>query len=205
MSKPTANVPKASVNKISKARVPKTEGWTGPVPTAKVPKAPVVHSKVSSASKEELTSVNLDETIHTREYPNGDVYVGQLADNKHHGKGVITYAHGASWKGEFVRGRQHTGHGYSVVDVKSGLGWSKGYYEGPLEAGIRQGTGKMCFEDGSWWEGLFHNGSGVTGKGYVPADEGLVECVEKVDGKVVSRTLIPADASENLTSKVSTL
>ena len=192
------NVPKPPVNKPLKTNGPKAKGLAEPAPTANVSKAPVQSAKSTLVG--EVTGENLDETIHTRQYPNGDVYVGQLADGKHHGKGVITYAHGASWKGEFIRGKQHTGYGYSVVDLKSGMGWSKGYYEGPLEAGKRLGVGKMCFEDGSWWEGLFYDGSGITGKGYVPADEGLVECVEKVDGKVVNRSLIPATVVSTLPS-----
>lgn len=177
-----SNIPKAPTHERNQTHFK--------VPTSS--KQTVLKAQAASKTSSPIQSTVMDNTVHTRRYSNGDVYVGQFFNDKHHGQGEITYSSGATWKGEFLKGKQYTGFGFSLLDEKCGPGWSNGYYMGPLEAGERQGVGKMNFEDGSYWEGLFRNGIGITGKGYVPCDDGTVECVEKVDGKVISRTLISA-------------
>lgn len=78
-----------------------------------------------------------------------DTYIGQLKDNKPHGKGKYTYASGNVYEG------------YLVNDERNGQGkftWTDGdVYEGDWVRDKRTGKGKFSYADGEVYEGEFLN------------------------------------------------
>ena len=57
-----------------------------------------------------LASVSYGQTVETRNYPNGAVYVGEVSDYRYNGQGTYTFANGSVYVGEF-RHDQYNGQG----------------------------------------------------------------------------------------------
>ena len=65
-------------------------------------------------------------------YSNGDIYEGELKDNKMHGQGTFTYAHGDKYEGGYNYGKFHGQGTITLADgtiIKKGL-WENGKYVG---------------------------------------------------------------------------
>jgi hypothetical protein len=106
-------------------------------------------------------------------FANGDKYVGEFKDNKHHGQGTLTYANGDKYVGEFKDGKQHgqgtvtyaSGAKY-VGEFKNGLANGQGIgtnsngdkYVGEWKDNKSNGQGTQTYADGRVEEGIWENG-----------------------------------------------
>ena len=78
-------------------------------------------------------------------------YVGELKNEKPHGKGSITYENGESYEGVWKDDKMEGQGTYT---------WSNGdKYEGEWKDGKKHGQGNIFFEDGSKVVGEFKNDS----------------------------------------------
>ena len=104
----------------------------------------------------------------------GNVYEGYFKNWKFDGEGTYTYASGALYKGEFLRGYIH-GKGKMIFDDK------ESFYEGDWVLAQKHGHGKYVWANGSVYEGdyKFDNMDG-TGK-YVWPDGSVYEGDYKFD------------------------
>ena len=88
---------------------------------------------------------------HVISYAEGDVYDGEWSnDGKRHGRGMLTFASGAKYSGEFVNGFFQ---GVGVLAFPDG-----GRYEGQFELGKYQGLGVFISRDGMKFEVGCHLG-----------------------------------------------
>ena len=101
-------------------------------------------------------------------------YVGELVNDKPHGKGTITYENGDSYEGEWKEGKKH-GKGTLTTsaggkyegewkdDEMEGQGtytWPNGdKYVGGWKEGKKHGQGTLFFDDGSKAVGVFREDS----------------------------------------------
>ena len=60
----------------------------------------------------------------TYTYANGDKYVGEWKDNKHHGQGTYTFANGDKYVGEHKDDKQHGQGTYTYADGTKERGYS---------------------------------------------------------------------------------
>ena len=103
-----------------------------------------------------------DGNIYTIAYSNGDVYRGYLKKALKHGTGVVVYANGDRYEGNFVN---DVISGESDENYKCVYTYASGdTYEGDFVNGKKQGYGKMTFADGDdddtndpYYEGEFVN------------------------------------------------
>ncbi len=87
----------------------------------------------------------------TIQFPNGNVYEGEVRFGKPHGQGKMTFADGGQYVGDFKSGKFH-GSGNRV--------WPDGdIYRGQWKDGQYHGKGKFSRPDGSSSEGTWKNGS----------------------------------------------
>ena len=96
------------------------------------------------------TKATVDLKNNKMEYSNGDVYVGETKELLPHGKGKLT-KNSESYEGDFVEGEM-TGYGVYVYSSQIG-----DKYEGFMKNGVREGTGKYTWADGSTYEGGYKN------------------------------------------------
>lgn len=104
------------------------------------------------------------------EFPNGDVYVGDVVDGQRTGRGRYTWVNGDRYEGDFVGGELHGRGTFSWADGRvyegaydmgrrTGLGtftWPGGdVYEGEFIDGVRTGEGEYRWQDGSSYRGEF--------------------------------------------------
>jgi len=90
--------------------------------------------------------------MESKTYENGDVYVGDLVNDKPHGKGVLTQPSGHKLDGDWIDG-EFTGRGSykypkgSVYggDLVNGKRHGKGVY-------VKKRNGKYTIEDGYWFD-----------------------------------------------------
>ena len=63
----------------------------------------------------------------TKKYKNGDTYVGEVKNDKHHGQGTYTWADGRKYVGSYVADKKE---GYGIFTWPDGRqyagNWSKG-------------------------------------------------------------------------------
>lgn len=99
---------------------------------------------------------------HKHTFPNGDVYVGELLNDKAHGKGKYTYSNGHVYEGEFNNGEFH-GNGKMT--------WADGSkYEGQWLNNKKHGKGTYTFRNGSVYIGDWTYGQ-MNGNGkYISVD-----------------------------------
>eukprot|EP01062_Namystynia_karyoxenos_P023809 TRINITY_DN19227_c0_g1_i2.p1 TRINITY_DN19227_c0_g1~~TRINITY_DN19227_c0_g1_i2.p1 ORF type:complete len:720 (+),score=172.55 TRINITY_DN19227_c0_g1_i2:91-2250(+) len=136
----------------------------------------------------------------TKSWANGDRYEGQWAAGKRHGHGRYTFAAGGQYEGGYVDDLPDgQGRWEANGEVYEG-GYRKGQrcgmgtetfqkegqtvrYEGTWFGGKREGVGRLIFQDGSRWEGIFSGGERKQGTLY------------NADGRPVSAPPSPGKAS----------
>jgi hypothetical protein len=84
------------------------------------------------------------------EWPNGDVYEGDVAQGLRHGRGEFTWPSGQTYQGDWLQD-QPTGQG-SMRFANGNL------YEGQIENGLPQGQGAMVYATGDIFKGRFAAG-----------------------------------------------
>ena len=93
-------------------------------------------------------------------YPNLDRYHGEFIQGRREGLGLLTYANGDTYDGEWINNLFH-GHGvFSSVDfmnVAPGIPHTGQRYEGAYEYGRKHGKGIQHLQDGSVYDGEFKN------------------------------------------------
>jgi len=108
----------------------------------------------------------------------GDFYEGGLKNDHKHGTGIMRFADGRVFEGEYIRGQMIQGkmtyqdgsiYGGSWVDgMRHGRGKcifvDGSQYEGDFREGNFHGHGKMTWNDGGWYVGNWSNGE-MDGKG----------------------------------------
>jgi len=108
----------------------------------------------------------------------GDFYEGGLKNDHKHGKGIMRFADGRVFEGEYIRGQMIQGkmtyqdgsiYGGSWVDgMRHGRGKcvfvDGSQYEGEFREGNFHGQGKMTWNDGGWYVGNWSNGE-MDGRG----------------------------------------
>lgn len=90
---------------------------------------------------------------HKHTFPNGDVYVGELLNDKAHGKGKYISVNGDVYDGEWFYGRKYGNGKYSYAYGTT--------YEGEYRNDLFDGEGKCTYSDGSsyigkWSCGRYH-------------------------------------------------
>lgn len=85
--------------------------------------------------------------IVTKTLPNGDVYKGEIKDDKYHGKGKLTTKN-YTYEGEFKDDKYHG---------KGKLTFKEYNYEGQFNEGKAEGEGKLTLKMGDIYEGTFVN------------------------------------------------
>lgn len=102
----------------------------------------------------------------------GDFYEGGLKNDHKHGTGIMRFADGRVFEGEYIRGQMIQGkmtyqdgsiYGGSWVDgMRHGRGKcifvDGSQYEGDFREGNFHGHGKMTWNDGGWYVGNWSNG-----------------------------------------------
>ena len=96
------------------------------------------------------TKASVDLKNNKMEYSDGSVYVGETKELLPHGKGKLT-KNAESYEGDFVEGEM-TGYGVYIYSPQVG-----DKYEGFMKNGLREGTGKYTWADGSTYEGGYKN------------------------------------------------
>lgn len=102
----------------------------------------------------------------------GDFYEGGLKNDHKHGRGVMRFADGRTFVGEYVNGQMIEGKmtyqdgstyaGSWVDGMRHGRGRcvfaDQSIYEGEFREGEFFGYGRMAWSDGGWYEGEWFNG-----------------------------------------------
>ena len=97
----------------------------------------------------------------------GDFYEGGLKNDHKHGRGIMRFANGRTFEGEYVHGQMIDGKmtyqdgstytGMWVDGMRHGRGrcifTDQSTYEGEFREGEFYGYGKMSWSDGGWYEG----------------------------------------------------
>ena len=86
----------------------------------------------------------------TKNFPNGDKYVGVIIDGKRHGKGMLTRTNGDKYKGEYKYDKENGQGTYNFANGNK--------YIGEFKDGKRHGLGKFTIADGSIYEGKYKDG-----------------------------------------------
>jgi len=92
----------------------------------------------------------------------GDFYEGGLKNDHKHGKGIMKFADGRVFEGEYIRGQMVQGK----TTYQDGS-----VYSGSWVDGMRHGRGKCVFVDGSEYEGEFREGN-FHGRGKMTWNDG---------------------------------
>jgi hypothetical protein len=117
----------------------------------------------------------------------GDFYEGGLKNDLKHGTGVMRFADGRVFEGEYIRGQMIQGkmtyqdgsvYGGSWVDgMRHGRGKcifvDGSEYEGEFREGNFHGHGRMTWNDGGWYVGEWNNGK-MHGRGTEVLPDGSV-------------------------------
>eukprot|EP00056_Hartaetosiga_gracilis_P010194 m.149142 g.149142 ORF g.149142 m.149142 type:complete len:153 (+) comp13270_c2_seq8:236-694(+) len=102
--------------------------------------------------------------VHEVKYDDGDKYIGQWnGEGKRHGLGVLHFADGSCYSGEFTNGMNH---GFGVIKFADGS-----MYEGEFVDGKYNGHGVFTGKDKMKYEGEFQDGK-VSGGGKVTFADG---------------------------------
>ncbi|CAA2955141.1 phosphatidylinositol 4-phosphate 5-kinase 1-like [Olea europaea subsp. europaea] len=108
-------------------------------------------------------SGNAADTIE-KHLPNGDLYIGNFANNTPHGSGKYLWKDGSMYEGDWLRGK---------ASGKGKFSWSSGAtFEGDFKSGRMEGSGTYIGSDGDMYRGSWSadqkNGHGV--KHYINGD-----------------------------------
>ena len=140
--------------------------------------------------------------VTTEKYENGDVYEGELKDDKRNGQGKMTYANGDAYEGTWVDGQRsgegtytwadstedvpHFYTGLWMNDKKNGQGIMNfangGVYKGEFVDDKLNGQGILTWADGDVYKGEFKDGT-MNGQGVLTWANGDVYKGEFKDGK----------------------
>ena len=93
---------------------------------------------------------------------NGDVYEGGLKNDYRHGTGIMKFADGRVFEGDYIRGHRIQGK----MTYQDGS-----VYDGSWVDGLRHGRGKCVFVDGSEYEGEFREDN-FQGRGKLTWNDG---------------------------------
>jgi hypothetical protein len=104
----------------------------------------------------------------------GDFYQGGLKNDHKHGTGIMRFADGRIFEGEYIRGQMIQGK----MTYQDGS-----VYEGSWVDGMRHGRGKCVFVDGSEYEGEFREGN-FHGQGKMTWNDGGWYTGEWSDGEM---------------------
>jgi hypothetical protein len=107
----------------------------------------------------------------------GDFYEGGLKNDHKHGTGVMKFADGRVFEGEYIRGQMIQGK----MTYQDGS-----IYGGSWVDGMRHGRGKCVFVDGSEYEGEFREGN-FHGQGKMTWNDGGWYVGEWCDGEMHGR------------------
>jgi hypothetical protein len=107
----------------------------------------------------------------------GDFYEGGLKNDHKHGVGVMKFADGRVFEGEYIRGQMIQGK----MTYQDGS-----VYGGSWVDGMRHGRGKCIFVDGSEYEGEFREGN-FHGQGKMTWNDGGWYVGEWCDGEMHGR------------------
>jgi len=107
----------------------------------------------------------------------GDFYEGGLKNDHKHGTGVMRFADGRVFEGEYIRGQMIQGK----MTYQDGS-----VYGGSWVDGMRHGRGKCIFVDGSEYEGEFREGN-FHGHGQMTWNDGGWYVGEWCDGEMHGR------------------
>ncbi len=102
---------------------------------------------MSSASAKDNVETAPKDGFHRKEWPSGDVYLGNWSNSMYNGQGTLTLATGCSYTGDFKNGLFH-GQGVFISNDKSS-------YRGMWNEGKRNGKGEQRYADGSSYVGLW--------------------------------------------------
>lgn len=84
-------------------------------------------------------------------FSNGDVYIGELINDKRHGKGVYKWKNGSSYEGDFVDDKAN-GYGiHKYADINNYI------YKGHWLDNKKHGHGYEIFDNGDTYEGNWNN------------------------------------------------
>lgn len=136
---------KTSSDKILKNYKPHTFSKSPCLEICK-PNVPVQSFSSSITNSSENTRVNASSHL----LKNGDHFIGESINNKPNGEGKFISSTGLEYNGYWKNGSPH---GLGTENYPNGKGQFKGQYEN----GIKSGSGKVVFEDGSVYEGSFVN------------------------------------------------
>lgn len=90
--------------------------------------------------------------VQTFIYPNGNKYVGEWRNGKHHGQGTLTYANGDIREGYFAYGYLNgLGTAYTHATGERHVG--KFHHNSPRGLGIRYSSSGSIIEQGNWEQG----------------------------------------------------
>jgi hypothetical protein len=112
-------------------------------------------------------------------------FVGVFILGLKEGQGVMTYADGSSYRGNWLADKYHGAGTYTSVG-------SNTVYTGHFVKGKMDGTGKLVYANGGSFEGEFRKGLPFTGKGFVELPDG-----ESFRGQLKEGTKVnPREASK---------
>ena len=120
-----------------------------------------------------IASVSWSETV-TKDYVNGDKYVGEWVNGKIEGKGTYTFSNGDKYVGEWVNGKIEGKGTYTFANGDN--------YVGEFKNGKREGKGTYTISDGDKYFGEWVNGK-REGKGTYTFADGAKYIGQWVNGK----------------------
>jgi hypothetical protein len=102
---------------------------------------------------------------------NGETYVGEWKDIRHHGQGTYTWADGSKYVGEWKYGKRNGQGTYTNVNGDK--------YVGEWKDNNRHGEGVLTKPDGSVQSGIFRNNQYLGTKEFVEAERRKEEAERK--------------------------
>lgn len=125
----------------------------------------LIHWKQSSLAEKASKAIAPSEGEGVVEYASGARYEGQFRNYKRHGVGVMTHTNGDRFEGEWKDDKRHGRCKELFADGS--------VFEGHLEEGLRSGHGVMVWPEGSTYSGLFERGK-ANGQGRLVRTDGSI-------------------------------